>query len=638
MTIASIRQLARFSMVGLLATGIHVAVAWLAYRGLAFAPAAANAAGFVSAFLASYFGHHHWSFRRQGNHDIHLRRFLVVSLVAFLTSHAITLAVTGWLGFDYGLALLAIVAVVPASTYLASRFWAFAPVAAHVPDRPAIGTRAWQGHAGLAVAALAGAAAWTMLHGRPFNGDTSWYLVATRMWMDGASLYSDVMEINPPMAFLITRAVLVFGDWSGLQDGTALLAALFMAIAVTVFLVDRLARQIPAGNVPRTLLVAASAGALLITSLLDFGQREHIFLILALPWIVASAMRLAGWTLPAAAMAALALYAVPGLLLKPHFLILPATFTLMQIVATRSLRPAFAADNLVFGGAAVLYLASILAFFPDYLALVVPIGRLVYGGYGGGLADFLPWLMEDYVALLVAALLLAYLPRNAEGRFGAGLLAATLAFTAIYLIQFKGWHYQLLPALGMALIASAWTGALLLRAQRIVPLAIAMLIVYPCLLLPLMRGPHQNPVAHAMADAIGSDTEGKGVMVFASNVWAAFPMVNMTGMRWTSRYPSQWLVPGAIAGLASTPETDVDRRKALEDMAAHARKTAAEDFVKNRPDIVIVDMREEKTGFGDIPFDWLAFLKADPDFAEAWRDYRLDTEIPDYAIWRRAGE
>ena len=94
--------------------------------------------------------------------------------------------------------------------------------------------------------------------------------------MDGASLYSDVMEINPPMAFLITRAVLVFGDWSGLQDGTALLAALFMAIAVTVFLVDRLARHIPSGNVPRTLLVAASAGALLITSLLDFGQREHM--------------------------------------------------------------------------------------------------------------------------------------------------------------------------------------------------------------------------------------------------------------------------------------------------------------------------------------------------------------------------
>ena len=89
MTIASIRQLARFSMVGLLATGIHVAVAWLAYRGLAFAPAAANAAGFVSAFMASYFGHHHWSFRRQGNHDIHLRRFLVVSLVAFLDHHVL---------------------------------------------------------------------------------------------------------------------------------------------------------------------------------------------------------------------------------------------------------------------------------------------------------------------------------------------------------------------------------------------------------------------------------------------------------------------------------------------------------------------------------------------------------------------
>lgn len=636
MTLASLRQLARFSVVGLMATGIHVAVAWMAHRAAGLPPTGANGAGFLCAFLASYFGHHHWSFRRRGNHDVHMRRFLAVSLLAFLISHAITLAVTDWLGLDYGVALLAIVAVVPASTYLASRFWAFAPVGAGAPDRQTASTSVWQRHAGLAIAALTGILAWNLLHGRPFNGDTSWYLVATRMWMNGAALYSDVMEINPPMAFLITRAALVLGDWSGLTDGTALLAVLFIAIGVTLVLVDRLARSIPASDGMRSLLVAASAGALLVTSLLDFGQREHIMLILALPWIIACAMRLAGWSVPAPALVLLALYAMPGLFLKPHFLVLPAAFTLMRMAALRSLRPAFSADNLVFGVAGVLYVAAIVTLFPDYLGLVVPIGRLVYGGYGGGLADFLPWLLEDYVALLIALLIAPFVPRSPQGRFGATLLAAVVALTAIYLVQSKGWHYQLLPALGMALIASAWTGGLFLRARHIAPLTIAMLIVYPCLAIPLMRGPHQNPVAYTMAEAIGGDTAGKGVMVYASNVWAAFPMVNITGMRWTSRYPSQWLVPGAITGLANTPESDTDRRAALEDMAAYARQTATQDFVNNRPDIVIVDMREEKTGFGEIAFDWLDFLKADPAFANAWRGYRLDAEIPGYAIWRRS--
>ncbi|MCA9170349.1 MAG: hypothetical protein KDB23_21875, partial [Planctomycetales bacterium] len=36
------------------------------------------------------------------------------------------------------------------------------------------------------------------------NHDSSWYLIATRMWLDGAQLYQDVMETNPPLAFYLT--------------------------------------------------------------------------------------------------------------------------------------------------------------------------------------------------------------------------------------------------------------------------------------------------------------------------------------------------------------------------------------------------------------------------------------------------
>ncbi len=36
------------------------------------------------------------------------------------------------------------------------------------------------------------------------NHDTSWYLLSTNNWLDGASLYRDIMEISPPLVFYHT--------------------------------------------------------------------------------------------------------------------------------------------------------------------------------------------------------------------------------------------------------------------------------------------------------------------------------------------------------------------------------------------------------------------------------------------------
>ena len=37
--------------------------------------------------------------------------------------------------------------------------------------------------------------------GQTINHDTAWYLYATRAWLDGAQLYVDIVEVNPPLSF-----------------------------------------------------------------------------------------------------------------------------------------------------------------------------------------------------------------------------------------------------------------------------------------------------------------------------------------------------------------------------------------------------------------------------------------------------
>ncbi|MCC0031203.1 MAG: hypothetical protein H6891_13850 [Brucellaceae bacterium] len=64
-------------------------------------------------------------------------------------------------------------------------------------------------------------------------------------------------------------------------------------------------------------------------------------------------------------------------------------------------------------------------------------------------------------------------------------------------------------------------------------------------------------------------------------------------------------------------------------------RSNTEDFLKGRPEFVIVDTREEKSYFAGHDFDWIGFMKGDPAFAEAWRNYRLAATVPQFEIWQR---
>ncbi len=625
-------RIARFSLVGVLATAVHVTLAYAARGAFDLAPVTANAVGFCGAFLISYFGHHQWTFARTGNHRAHLARFLVVSMLAYALSHFITVAVTGWMHLNYVLALGVILVMVPPANYVFSSFWAFADL-----DRGPVlstGDRRWPA-LGAAASIAVCAAVFLELQGTPFNHDTSWYFVATRMWMDGTPLYSGIMEINPPMPFYLTRLILTAGDALHLGDAEAFRLVLFALIGVSLVLVDRILDCPAVKPVQRAGLLVASALALTVTPLHDFGQREHLLIILVLPYLVSAAVRSTGRASGPALAIATALLAVPGLLLKPYFLALPLVLTILAIGRQRSLRPLFCLENLIIGSATILYLAAIVIFHRAYLDTVVPLARLVYFAFDG---PTLPVLFRpELLATGVLAVPFVSMERGrSETRFALVLGSAVATWTLVYAIQFKGFHYHLVPVLATAVLLGAWQllAARDARVRAIAGMALA-LVGYVAVIQPIIVGPYRPYTAIRLRGALESDLSGKSVMVFTTNISRAFPLINMTGMRWTSRYPTQWIEPGAYVGLLETPVADEEKRNDLAEALAYSLRTASEDFVRNRPEIVIVDTRERKSYFGGHDFDWILFMKADAAFAAAWKNYRLDKTIPNFEIWRR---
>lgn len=116
----------RFGMVGIGATLTYFAVS-LAAQWLWGRPLLSSSLGYVASVGVSYFGHGSFTFRTGRPHRTTGPRFVAVSLVVFVCTNLIVLAVTGPLGQPFIVAATTVVISIPLFTWVLGRLWVFGP-------------------------------------------------------------------------------------------------------------------------------------------------------------------------------------------------------------------------------------------------------------------------------------------------------------------------------------------------------------------------------------------------------------------------------------------------------------------------------------------------------------------------------
>jgi len=120
-----VRSLLWFGLVGASAAAVHFGVVWALVEICGWPALAANVAGFLLAFGVSFAGHHHLSFAAQkARVGESLPRFAAVAVLGFV-SNELLYALLLSQGMEYRLALLLVLVLVAAMTWMLSRFWAF---------------------------------------------------------------------------------------------------------------------------------------------------------------------------------------------------------------------------------------------------------------------------------------------------------------------------------------------------------------------------------------------------------------------------------------------------------------------------------------------------------------------------------
>ena len=486
------------------------------------------------------------------------------------------------------------------------------------------------------------------------GADTGFLLDEAARVLGGARLYADLVEMNPPLIVGINMAAVLCARIFGIPEIPAYrlgcVAALFAALALAAWLLRRL--------LPDEIVLRRGIMLLLVFVLFnlpgqDFGEREHLLLMLALPYLLLAAARATGREIPTSHALVIGLLAGAGLSLKPHFVLLwlaiEGYLRLTRRVAPRAVTPETGAIAVFLG----LYGIGMLVWAPEYLRLV----RLLAGPYTRFLYDpFWHLLLTGRGAMLTLFALLTCFALRRDARhpglldvFALGALVSLLAGAA----QQKELRYHFYPSFALAIVllgmvvrdtgggAREWVRSV----YRIVTasiLATAVVVVSAqnvTSVMGLSRGAEQVqlervlPVVRALA-------AGQSVYVMSYHIGSAYPLINYSGARSASRFPQLWIFPAAymdqLAGSAPL------RYHAPDEMSPSERylnQAVFEDLRDQRPKVLVVLQHARDlpvNGFRRL--DYVAYFRREPHIAALLDRYEFRADLGDFLVYERIPE
>lgn len=510
------------------------------------------------------------------------------------------------------------------------------------PALPASVTRrrAWRRpHLWLAAASLPWLLLWLL---PPLNHDVAALLLFTDRWLAGAVLYRDLVDVNPPLVFMLYAVPLRLSQLAGLPPAAGFLLGFGAFVGLIAAMVMPRVQMLAVGAARTAMLHALLPFAVLGLGAGMEGQREQLLMLAAFPWLLDAALR-AGQTLPARHSLPAAALAATGFCLKPHFLAIPLLVEGWLLL--RRGRSGLA-DPVPWCLAAVClaYGAVIALAFPAYLNEVLPVVIGAYGAFGEHTALDILFGRALAPTLLVLA---ACLPGVLRSRGPVAVVLALAAAGAVVgaVAQAKGWPYHRLPAEMLVMLLAGWEvagwlgllgGGAMTQAPR---LAAVLLVAANAYAFATREGPWRawegtrGAVPHLVA-ALQAHAAGQPVLALTPGVDPVYPALLRAGAFQSMRYMTLWPLQVAYARCPA----DGSRYRARLAMAPLERLVFDQvviDFLRQRPAVVLLDR------FADIPpcageeFDFLAYFMRDPHFAEGFAAYRLSSRIDRFSIFTR---
>ena len=486
------------------------------------------------------------------------------------------------------------------------------------------------------------------------TGDITWLMRIGEKFLQGGHYYTDFFEVNPPMCIYIYLIPVLLSKQFHLIFPTTVLIFTFIIAIISWCFSYNLLKKILINSQPfyRINLAIALAFLYFIFPSNAFGQREYLFAVLMMPYLLIAVLRAKQQTNNQWLTITAGLFAGIGFCLKPFFLMTWLFIELYLFIKSTRLLSWLRCENVAIIVVLLCYAVSIPILTPEYLTKIVPITNIFY--YINYQIPLTLLLLQPIVGFSVILFVTHYFLRKKIQQMDLLniLLLATFGGLLTYLAQFTLWFYHMLPAamfsilLGVGLASEYWQREKNLFATSLIALAILLLMATNIYMYKINFKQTREFLTDPVFN-LSKKQSGKFIFIFTDDLAANYPFLDYTRTSSPSRFPSLWLMRAAdkLIALKKDPNT-LQTAQAAKQFVIEA---TTDDLIKNPPFYIFI--QKNNAYYSVFHKNWISydlvltqqqqsisffkqFLK-DAKFQQFWQNYRYMGVTENFYIYCR---
>lgn len=278
----------------------------------------------------------------------------------------------------------------------------------------------------------------------PINVDSRWILYASNEILNGKTLYTDIVEVNPPLIFIYATLPILLSNIFNTDYINMFVIFCSILVVISLCLSYLILNKLENINETRLRFYLYSILFLLtINVAYEFGEREHLLIIFLFPYLIYSMYR-NKIKIGNIHLVSITIFAILGLNFKPHFFLVILMLEIFYMFYFKNIFYFFRLDFILIILSGFFYLTIIYFLFPEFYSFGLPLAVKTYLGlFNKPLVNILV-----NINILLSVLIFLYLFIFSIKRFNFSnivLIIIILSFLIIYLLQQKGWFYHLIP-------------------------------------------------------------------------------------------------------------------------------------------------------------------------------------------------
>lgn len=476
------------------------------------------------------------------------------------------------------------------------------------------------------------------------NSDVASLLYDTELFLSGGTYVKDFFETNPPMIFILYSPIVFLQKMTALNvNSLTYIYIIFIALFSLAFcsvLIDKIISK--KDYFLKNAILIVLLFVFLIIPINDFGQREHLLLIMAIPYLFMVAARAKHVSIHIVEASFAGLMAGLVFSLKPFFLFPIVFVELYLMVIKKNIWSWIRVDFLILLTVMISYVVYVYLCHPLYFNVMLPMISQFY--FKGTQETWLVFFSEPKVifSFIVAGCYFLFFKKNDFNELTQVLFLALVGFILAFVVPRSAWGYHVLPAYGIALLLSViciyeiWSSEInqkLLKTKELVFIALASFAMPIAIYYKEIQYTIDVQKINRFFAEIKKMPYRSIYCFSASTAGVCFPVVTMHKREFSGRFPMFWWLMGLrkieleYGGSHRLPANILNEKNYFIDAIAY-------DLDHYKPELIISYNLEEKMILPE-GYNYPMYFSEQASFKNAWSHYQWIENFGSFTLYRR---